>query len=188
VAVVKPDLEPVQVQDVQIPASDLPANVFISLLGRLARRHHVPARTFSAIGRRRLTSYAWPGNVRELSHELQRALVFEEGDTLNLDTLMGAVGSDTASIGASTAPSATGPTAGESDPQEAWFNASYRFPDSGFSLEDAILQLIRHALNQTGGNVSAAARKLGVSRDYLRYRLGGWKDGEKPPAATPAGE
>lgn len=159
-----------------------------SLLGRLARRHHVPARTFSAIGRRRLTSYAWPGNVRELSHELQRALVFEEGDTLNLDTLMGAVGSDTASIGASTAPSASGPTAGETDPQEAWFNASYRFPDSGFSLEEAILRLIRHALNQTGGNVSAAARKLGVSRDYLRYRLGGWKDGEKPPAATPAGE
>jgi DNA-binding NtrC family response regulator len=77
---------------------------------------------------------------------------------------------------------------GEPDPQEAWFNASYRFPDSGFSLEDAILRLIRHALNQTGGNVSAAARKLGVSRDYLRYRLGGWKDGEKPPAATPAGE
>ncbi|MEN9601034.1 MAG: Bacterial regulatory protein Fis family, partial [Verrucomicrobiota bacterium] len=27
------------------------------------------------------------------------------------------------------------------------------------------------ALEQSGGNVSAAGRRLGVSRDYLRYRL-----------------
>ena len=55
----------------------------------------------------------------------------------------------------------------------------FRFPESGFSLEDAILRLIRQALAQTEGNVSGAARLLGVSRDYLRYRLGGWKDGNK---------
>jgi transcriptional regulator with GAF, ATPase, and Fis domain len=88
-----------------------------SLLGRLARPGVItlPTRTFSAIGRStpRLR-LAWPGNVRELSHELQRALVFEEGDkALNLDTLMGAVGSsDTASIGTNAAPSPSGPTAG----------------------------------------------------------------------------
>ena len=31
--------------------------------------------------------------------------------------------------------------------------------------------LIRRALAQTHGNVSAAARLLGVTRDYVRYRL-----------------
>jgi DNA-binding NtrC family response regulator len=35
--------------------------------------------------------------------------------------------------------------------------------------------LIQHALKQSGNNVSAAARLLGVSRDYLRYRLAGQK-------------
>ena len=60
-----------------------------------------------------------------------------------------------------------------------WFNPLFRFPNQGFLLEEAILRLIRHALVQTHDNVSAAARLLGVSRDYLRYRLGGWKDGSK---------
>jgi len=36
--------------------------------------------------------------------------------------------------------------------------------------------LIGRALRQTGNNVSAAARLLGVSRDFLRYRLGGSKE------------
>jgi len=35
--------------------------------------------------------------------------------------------------------------------------------------------LIGRALQQTGNNVSAAARLLGVTRDFLRYRLGGGK-------------
>ncbi|HJN81409.1 MAG TPA: helix-turn-helix domain-containing protein, partial [Verrucomicrobiota bacterium] len=39
-----------------------------------------------------------------------------------------------------------------------------------------IHELIQRAIEQAGGNVSAAARLLGVSRDYIRYRL---KDGGK---------
>ena len=141
-----------------------------ALLTRLARRHHVPHRTLSLTGRRRLAAYAWPGNVRELSHELQRALVFEEGEALNLDSLMGAAGPE---------PRTDSPSTSAGAVQEGWFNAGFRFPEVGFSLEEAILRLIRQAMEQTGGNVSAAARRLGVSRDYLRYRLGGWKDGGK---------
>ncbi|MCL5096095.1 MAG: helix-turn-helix domain-containing protein [Candidatus Omnitrophica bacterium] len=34
---------------------------------------------------------------------------------------------------------------------------------------------MQHALTQCNHNVSAAARLLGVSRDYLRYRLAGKK-------------
>jgi DNA-binding protein Fis len=46
------------------------------------------------------------------------------------------------------------------------------FPESGFSLEAAINRLLQLALSQTDGNVSAAARLLGVPRDFVRYRLG----------------
>jgi two-component system response regulator AtoC len=52
-----------------------------------------------------------------------------------------------------------------------WFNEQFRFPTDGFSLELAINRLIQHALKQADHNVSAAARLLGVSRDYVRYRL-----------------
>jgi DNA-binding NtrC family response regulator len=64
-----------------------------------------------------------------------------------------------------------------------WFNSNFVFPPEGFSLEDAILRIINHALKQTNQNVSAAARLLGVSRDYLRYRLAG-KGGEEENKAS----
>jgi DNA-binding NtrC family response regulator len=60
------------------------------------------------------------------------------------------------------------------DPTE-WFNENFAFPAEGFQLEEAINRLIHHALKQTANNVSAAARLLGVSRDYVRYRLSGQK-------------
>lgn len=55
----------------------------------------------------------------------------------------------------------------------------FAFPPEGFSLEDAINRLIQLALKQSGNNVSAAARLLGVSRDYVRYRLSAEKAGGK---------
>jgi DNA-binding NtrC family response regulator len=47
----------------------------------------------------------------------------------------------------------------------------FQIPAEGFLLDAAIDALIRRALTQTAGNVSAAARLLGVTRDYIRYRL-----------------
>jgi two-component system, NtrC family, response regulator AtoC len=129
------------------------------LLEQLSRRHRLPKR-FDPEGRRRLLSYDWPGNVRELAHEIERAIVFEEGDELRFQQL-------------SRAASPISP-ANTND----WFNARFRFPPEGFSLEDAINRLIHHALDQTNQNVSGAARLLGVSRDYIRYRLSGKKNAE----------
>jgi len=129
-----------------------------TLLDLLCRRHRVPPKTISETGRQRLRAYPWPGNVRELAHELERALVFEEGGQLELQQLR------------TLTPGASAEGAG------AWFNPAFVFPPQGFDLEQAINHLIRHALNQTGHNVSAAARLLGVSRDYVRYRLAQPKD------------
>jgi DNA-binding NtrC family response regulator len=128
------------------------------LLGNLCRRHRVPGKDLTAGGRQRLRAYPWPGNVRELAHELERAIVFEGGAELNLEQLQTPIDPDKAAA-----------------PTE-WLNPNYRFPPEGFSLDDAVAVLIGRALKQTGDNVSAAARLLGVSRDFLRYRLGGGKN------------
>jgi DNA-binding NtrC family response regulator len=45
------------------------------------------------------------------------------------------------------------------------------FPESGVSLEAVERTLIEQALERAGGNQSAAARLLGLSRDTLRYRM-----------------
>jgi DNA-binding NtrC family response regulator len=99
--------------------------------------------------------------VRELSHELERAIVFEDSAELDFAHLE----------------SAGGPQARPD--ANAWFNAQFRYPEQGFDLEQAIRRLIDHALQQSDNNVSAAARLLGVTRDYLRYRLSG--QNEPPP-------
>ena len=52
-----------------------------------------------------------------------------------------------------------------------WFNTAFTFPDDGFDFEKEIMRLIEAAIEQADGNVSQAARLLGVPRDYIRYRL-----------------
>jgi DNA-binding NtrC family response regulator len=128
------------------------------LLENLCRRHRVPGKRLTAGGRQRLTAYPWPGNVRELAHELERAIVFEGGAELNLEQLQTPIDPNKAAA------------------RTEWLNPSFRFPPEGFVLDDALAVLIGRALKQTGDNVSAAARLLGVSRDFLRYRLGGGKN------------
>ena len=145
------------------------------ILEGLVRRHRLPAKAISAAGRERLCRYSWPGNVRELAHELERALVFEEGAELECAQLPlqaeAAPAAPAAAPPPAAAPAGSGLTAGQ------WFNPDFVFPPEGFELEGAINRLLQQALRQSGQNVSAAARLLGVSRDYVRYRLAN----EKPP-------
>lgn len=124
------------------------------LMHGVCARHRLAAKTITPAGRQRLLAYRWPGNVRELAHELERALVFEESEELNFDHLQTPIDTEAPMV------------------EKGWFDPSFSFPPQGFSLESAIGLLIRHAMKQSGDNVSAAARLLGVSRDYLRYRLG----------------
>ena len=121
------------------------------LIERMARHYGLPVPGLTPEGRRRLIEHRWPGNVRELSHEIERALVFEEAGDLDFESLR-----------------RTG-APGERTP--GWLNEDFVFPESGFDLESAINHLVQRALTQSGGNISAAARLLGVSRDTVRYRL-----------------
>jgi len=121
------------------------------LVGQVAQRYGLPAGQIPSAGRARLVGHRWPGNVRELAHEIERSLVFDD-DKLAFSGL------------------ARTPV-GASSSGDDWLNPGFRFKPEGFSLEAAIDRLVNHALTQSGGNVSAAARLLGVSRDSVRYRL-----------------
>ncbi|MBL9135807.1 MAG: sigma-54-dependent Fis family transcriptional regulator [Verrucomicrobiales bacterium] len=142
-----------------------------ALMKRICRRHRLEPRGISESGRARLLAYPWPGNVRELSHELERALVFEDGE---LQFLQLAV-TDRGTVMAPLSPTAMA--------AEEWLNPAFEFPGQGFSLEEAIDRLVKKAVDQADGNVSAAARLLGVTRDVVRYRLEGKpaRRGEKLP-------
>lgn len=129
------------------------------LLGRLAVRHGLGKLSLTPAGEARLLGQPWPGNVRELAHELERAVIFSGGGTeLDLAHL----------------------PAGNAAPVAPWRNPAWRLPENGFSLDQAVAEFITDALRETGGNVSAAARRLGVTREFIRYRLG--EANTAPPA------
>ena len=122
-----------------------------ALAARIGKNYGVVPKAIPALGQTRLRAHRWPGNVRELAHEIERSLVFDD-DQLTFSTLAGAV------------------TASSNATATTWVSPEFRIPDSGFVLDAAIDALIQRALAQSDGNVSAAARLLGVTRDYIRYR------------------
>jgi DNA-binding NtrC family response regulator len=119
------------------------------LLQHLAHRHRRHGVRISPAGGARLRSQAWRGNARELAHEIERALIFDPADTL-----------DFAHLGDTTASNLPG-----------WRNPAWHLPEEGFSLDAMVADLIADALRETNNNVTAAARRLGVTREFLRYRL-----------------
>lgn len=136
------------------------------LLVQICRRYGIKVPPLPAEGRRRLLAHRWPGNVRELAHELERAVVFAGGDMRFLGL---------AARGASPTGQA------ETTSSEAWLRDDFVFPEAGFALDQATSTFVARALRQTGGNISAAARLLGVTRDFVRYHL---KDATAPERGT----
>lgn len=98
-----------------------------------------------------LMNHTWPGNVRELKNVIERAVLFEKGDTLTLKSV-----SFLAIGGAS--------PHGQEDME-------LTIPSDGLSLEQVEKTLIEKALAKAGGNKTRAARLLGISREKLRYRI-----------------
>lgn len=126
------------------------------LLTALARKYGYKRTSFSERCSRWIRSYEWPGNVRELQHEIERGLVL--GNPENLE-FMG--------MPAATESAETALTGGDNGD---WLNPAWELPEEGFNLEAAIDRLIDLAIGECGGNVSKAARRIGVARDYIRYR------------------
>jgi DNA-binding NtrC family response regulator len=115
-------------------------------LERQAARYGRSVR-FDAGAMTALLEHAWPGNVRELEHVVERALLLCAGDVVHgADLLLGGAGG--------------GARAGE---------GAARLDQ--LTLDEAERYLIQRALDRHGGNVSDAARALGLSRSAFYRRL-----------------
>lgn len=134
-----------QVPSLRDRTEDVPklADHFLALnAGRYSRG----TMRLSAAAVQMLTDWHWPGNVRELRNVMEQAVVLCDGDTvmpLDIETII--------------------------DPKR--YKQSQQIATQHTSLGDAERDLIRQALTMVSGNVSQAARRLGVSRDTLRYRM-----------------
>ncbi|MDX1650790.1 MAG: sigma-54 dependent transcriptional regulator [Myxococcota bacterium] len=129
---------------------DLPALVAHGL-ARLAARLGMAAPAVTPALRDALAARPWPGNVRELLNVLERLLVLTEADPLDACHLR-EVESD----------AAASRTGGEAAPPVPAAR------EAGAPRDASVLAA---TLREAGGNVSRAARRLGVPRSTLRARI-----------------
>ncbi|TAN49617.1 MAG: sigma-54-dependent Fis family transcriptional regulator [Methylococcaceae bacterium] len=109
-----------------------------------------------------LQAYHWPGNVRELENVMERAVVLSDGGLINVRHLPLEI--------AECAPYAVAESsAGLDDAAEAMKELSDLALDP--AVEALERQYIGHALEQTGGNKTKAARLLDISERSLWYKL-----------------
>ncbi|HGG59087.1 MAG TPA: sigma-54-dependent Fis family transcriptional regulator [Gammaproteobacteria bacterium] len=98
-----------------------------------------------------LTTYHWPGNIRELRNRIEQAVLLCEGSEIGVACLN--LPTTTPHSNATHRPGADHAAGAPS------------------TLPDVEKEMIEQTLKAVGGNVSKAARQLGITRDRLRYRL-----------------
>ena len=101
-----------------------------------------------------LRAWSWPGNIRELENVVERGVLLSEGDELGLDALPGLE-------------PGTGAMVEEPEGDDALGLKEY------VRVHTAKLErtLILRSLEQEGGNVTRAARRLDISRKSLQLKM-----------------
>ncbi|HEV2837145.1 MAG TPA: sigma-54 dependent transcriptional regulator [Pyrinomonadaceae bacterium] len=107
-----------------------------------------------------LESYSWPGNVRELENTIERAVVIAPGNEVTKECLRAEI-SDPKSV-------ASGRQDGASNAAVADIGRGINFYEEVRRFE---IDLIRRALEQTGGHQSRAARLLGMNATTLNSKI-----------------
>ena len=107
-----------------------------------------------------LEAYSWPGNVRELENAIERAVVIAPGDEVSRQCLRPEI-SDPQSV-------ANASQEGASMGAVADLGRGINFYDQVRRFE---IDLIRRALDQTGGHQSRAARLLGMNATTLNSKI-----------------
>ncbi|MBA3539285.1 MAG: sigma-54-dependent Fis family transcriptional regulator [Deltaproteobacteria bacterium] len=126
------------------------------LRDEICRDYGLPARLFADDVDDLIERYQWPGNVRELRNCLEQILLLEDDPIIFARHfhLRGKMKRASASRLAVTGA-----------------GVELEMPADGIALQTVEDALIDRSLEMCDGNVSRAARMLGVSRDQLRYRL-----------------
>jgi DNA-binding NtrC family response regulator len=155
---------------------------------RLARRYARPAMRLSTSAHAAILAHDWPGNVRELINAAQRGVMLCDGDTIEPEDLGLSAGVERRApdmLGEPTriAPHLPhhsnghvhggGPGVALAEPPAAINTSGLRFDFvSGIhTAADVEKELMMQALRFTQGNVSRAARLIGMQRSSLRYRI-----------------
>ena len=112
-------------------------------LGNFIQKYKKNIRGISLHALKKLRQYNWPGNVRELQHALERAVILSDSKMLQASDFI--------------------------------LQTSQTVTDDGglnsYNIEDVERDVIQRALRKNNGNISQAAKELGLTRASLYRRL-----------------
>lgn len=128
------------------------------LLAKLRKEYGLSQIDFSVESIERIREHKWPGNVRELFNMTQRAAMLCDGKEIIVSDL----GLDQRGSASDAAEQCTAQAPGE---------LRFNFEDGPHSAEEIEKILMIQALEFTRGNVSKAARLIGMQRSSFRYRI-----------------
>ncbi|WP_438021111.1 sigma 54-interacting transcriptional regulator [Sorangium sp. So ce315] len=124
---------------------------------QVAARMGEPAPRLAPAAMQVLEAHAWPGNLRELRNAVEHAVVLAEGGVIEVEHLPASVtGGDAAPVSAGSPVSAGAPAEGGPMPAR---------------LAELEKKSIEEALAAEGNNQTRAAKRLGISRRALLYKL-----------------
>ncbi len=132
-----------------------------SFLRHFGKMNEKPLLELTADATNALLTYSWPGNVRELRTAIEHGVVMARGTKLTLRDLPPNV---RAATGAE--------LPGGITPAKAFGEKS-----SALDLHETEKRLIMQALATTNGNITKAAKKLGISRRTLHRKINEMKAG-----------
>ncbi len=108
------------------------------------KKYKMPLKRLNQSTLSRLEKHNWPGNIRELQHSVERAVIMSESNML--------------------------------EPHDFFLSQSEENKDvdmipSNMNLEETEKMLIRKVIDKHGGNISKAAKELGLTRASLYRRI-----------------
>jgi two-component system, NtrC family, response regulator AtoC len=111
-----------------------------------------------------LLAYGWPGNIRELENLMERSVLFADGPIIEGASLPDALREK--AHGGQVPIAAVGPLGAIAAPSGASMKEIVRQAQAELEKE-----LITRALEETGGNVTRAAKRLQISRKSLQVKM-----------------
>ncbi len=102
-----------------------------------------------------LLAYDWPGNIRELRNVIERAVILESEERINVESLPAEIRNKPFSKPITVTPTSL---------------LEIEIPEEGLSLDNVEKMLLEKALEKSNYNQSKAARLLGISRDSFRSK------------------
>ncbi len=111
-----------------------------------------------------LLHYSWPGNIRELENLMERSVLFADGPVIQGSSLPDSL--QERATGAPVPIAALGPLGAIAAPSGASMKEIVRHAQAELERE-----LIARALEETGGNVTRAAKRLQISRKSLQVKM-----------------